>query len=197
MSEMARLTFGRLREAWTGEATDFTPLLAEQVDQRRSPGRARSGPCCIHWSSPPCCPPLAPRARTPTRSSACSACWVSAFPRPATPISPTSATSPAMSCCTSSAGAPSPRTPAARRRDQSPDQPARAATDLLHHRLGRRHRDPGHAVRHAARGPTDHAALRHGQGEPQPARRPRRRRLPRRHEYRLTRPAAAGKDQRT
>jgi hypothetical protein len=30
---MARLTFGRLREAWTGEAADFTPLLAEQVDQ--------------------------------------------------------------------------------------------------------------------------------------------------------------------
>lgn len=30
---MARLTFGRLREAWTGEAADFTPLLADQVDQ--------------------------------------------------------------------------------------------------------------------------------------------------------------------
>jgi hypothetical protein len=32
MSEMARLTFGQLREAWKGEATDFTPLLAEQLD---------------------------------------------------------------------------------------------------------------------------------------------------------------------
>jgi hypothetical protein len=29
---MARLTFGRLSEAWTGEAADFTPLLAEQLD---------------------------------------------------------------------------------------------------------------------------------------------------------------------
>jgi hypothetical protein len=32
MSEMAWLTFGQLREAWKGEATDFTPLLAEQLD---------------------------------------------------------------------------------------------------------------------------------------------------------------------
>lgn len=30
---MARLLFGRLTEAWQGEASDFTPLLAEQVDQ--------------------------------------------------------------------------------------------------------------------------------------------------------------------
>jgi hypothetical protein len=30
---MARLEYGRLSEAWTGEATDFTPLLAEQLDQ--------------------------------------------------------------------------------------------------------------------------------------------------------------------
>ncbi|MBK1787445.1 hypothetical protein [Prauserella cavernicola] len=30
---MARLVFGRLTEAWQGEATDFTPLLAEQLDQ--------------------------------------------------------------------------------------------------------------------------------------------------------------------
>jgi hypothetical protein len=29
---MARLTFGRLSEAWKGEAADFTPLLAEQLD---------------------------------------------------------------------------------------------------------------------------------------------------------------------
>lgn len=28
----ARLEFGSLREAWKGEATDFTPLLAEQLD---------------------------------------------------------------------------------------------------------------------------------------------------------------------
>lgn len=29
---MAKLTFGRLSEAWAGEAKDFTPLLAEQLD---------------------------------------------------------------------------------------------------------------------------------------------------------------------
>lgn len=29
---MSRLTFGRLTEAWRGEAADFTPLLAQQVD---------------------------------------------------------------------------------------------------------------------------------------------------------------------
>lgn len=29
---MARLVFGKLTEAWKGEATDFTPLLAQQVD---------------------------------------------------------------------------------------------------------------------------------------------------------------------
>ncbi|MGH3491719.1 MAG: hypothetical protein ACRDQ1_00605 [Sciscionella sp.] len=29
---MARLEFGGLRDAWKGEATDFTPLLAEQLD---------------------------------------------------------------------------------------------------------------------------------------------------------------------
>lgn len=29
---MARLEFGVLRDAWQGEATDFTPLLAEQLD---------------------------------------------------------------------------------------------------------------------------------------------------------------------
>jgi hypothetical protein len=29
---MARLEFGRLRDAWLGEASDFTPLLAEQLD---------------------------------------------------------------------------------------------------------------------------------------------------------------------
>lgn len=29
---MGRLEFGSLREAWKGEATDFTPLLAEQLD---------------------------------------------------------------------------------------------------------------------------------------------------------------------
>jgi hypothetical protein len=32
MSGMARLKYGRLSEAWKGEASDFTPLLAEQVD---------------------------------------------------------------------------------------------------------------------------------------------------------------------
>ncbi|MBI2705221.1 MAG: hypothetical protein HYX32_08035 [Actinobacteria bacterium] len=32
MSSMARLQFGRLTEAWKGEASDFTPLLAEQLD---------------------------------------------------------------------------------------------------------------------------------------------------------------------
>lgn len=32
MNEMARLTFGRLTEAWKGEAADFTPLLVEQLD---------------------------------------------------------------------------------------------------------------------------------------------------------------------
>lgn len=30
---MARLLTGRLSEAWTGEATDFTPLLAQQLDE--------------------------------------------------------------------------------------------------------------------------------------------------------------------
>ncbi|MGI8880691.1 MAG: hypothetical protein ACR2KJ_09350 [Jatrophihabitans sp.] len=30
---MARLEYGRLTEAWKGEASDFTPLLAEQLDQ--------------------------------------------------------------------------------------------------------------------------------------------------------------------
>lgn len=29
---MEKLTFGKLTEAWTGEASDFTPLLAEQLD---------------------------------------------------------------------------------------------------------------------------------------------------------------------
>ena len=29
---MARLVFGRLTDAWTGEASDFTPLLAQQLD---------------------------------------------------------------------------------------------------------------------------------------------------------------------
>jgi hypothetical protein len=32
MASMGRLEFGRLREAWKGEASDFTPLLAEQLD---------------------------------------------------------------------------------------------------------------------------------------------------------------------
>lgn len=32
MVSMARLRFGRLKEAWKGEASDFTPLLAEQLD---------------------------------------------------------------------------------------------------------------------------------------------------------------------
>lgn len=32
MGTMARVQFGRLSEAWKGEATDFTPLLAEQLD---------------------------------------------------------------------------------------------------------------------------------------------------------------------
>lgn len=33
MTGMARLVFGRLTEAWQAEATAFTPLLAEQIDQ--------------------------------------------------------------------------------------------------------------------------------------------------------------------
>jgi hypothetical protein len=32
MTKMARLEFGRLTHAWQGEAADFTPLLAEQLD---------------------------------------------------------------------------------------------------------------------------------------------------------------------
>ena len=32
MTTMARLEYGGLREAWAGEASDFTPLLAEQLD---------------------------------------------------------------------------------------------------------------------------------------------------------------------
>jgi hypothetical protein len=32
MAMMAQLEFGRLSEAWKGEASDFTPLLAEQLD---------------------------------------------------------------------------------------------------------------------------------------------------------------------
>jgi hypothetical protein len=32
MAEMARLQFGRLTEAWKGEAKEFTPLLVEQLD---------------------------------------------------------------------------------------------------------------------------------------------------------------------
>lgn len=32
MRTMAKLQFGRLSEAWTGEAADFTPLLAAQLD---------------------------------------------------------------------------------------------------------------------------------------------------------------------
>lgn len=32
MATMARLHFGRLTDAWKGEAADFTPLLAEQID---------------------------------------------------------------------------------------------------------------------------------------------------------------------
>lgn len=32
-AEMGKLEFGSLREAWRGEASDFTPLLAEQLDQ--------------------------------------------------------------------------------------------------------------------------------------------------------------------
>src|SRR4051794_7247079 len=32
MAEMAQLQFGRLTEAWKGEAADFTPLLAAQLD---------------------------------------------------------------------------------------------------------------------------------------------------------------------
>src|SRR5215207_5874984 len=33
MTTMARLSFGRLTEAWKGEASDFTPLLAAQLDE--------------------------------------------------------------------------------------------------------------------------------------------------------------------
>ena len=37
MSEMGQLVFGTLKDAWIGEAPDFTSLLATQVD---SIGRA-------------------------------------------------------------------------------------------------------------------------------------------------------------
>lgn len=33
MAYMGRLSFGRLTQAWTGEAADFTPLLVERLDQ--------------------------------------------------------------------------------------------------------------------------------------------------------------------
>lgn len=33
VATMAKLEYGRLTDAWKGEATDFTPLLAEQLDQ--------------------------------------------------------------------------------------------------------------------------------------------------------------------
>ena len=33
MTSMGRLVFGRLTEAWRGEAADFTPLLVERLDQ--------------------------------------------------------------------------------------------------------------------------------------------------------------------
>lgn len=33
MSTMGRLQFGRLTDAWRGEASDFTPLLSERLDQ--------------------------------------------------------------------------------------------------------------------------------------------------------------------
>jgi hypothetical protein len=33
MTTMGRLQFGRLTEAWKGEASDFTPLLSERLDQ--------------------------------------------------------------------------------------------------------------------------------------------------------------------
>ena len=46
------------------------------------------------------------------------------------------------------------------------DQPARAAPHVLHHRVGRRDRDPGHAVRHAPRRPADHPALRMAKANP-------------------------------
>ena len=32
VTTMARIEFGRLSAAWKGEASDFTPLLAEQLD---------------------------------------------------------------------------------------------------------------------------------------------------------------------
>jgi hypothetical protein len=32
MATMGRLDFGRLTDAWAGEASDFTPLLADQLD---------------------------------------------------------------------------------------------------------------------------------------------------------------------
>lgn len=33
MATMGRLQYGRLTDAWAGEAADFTPLLAEQIDE--------------------------------------------------------------------------------------------------------------------------------------------------------------------
>lgn len=63
----------------------------------------------------------------------------------------------------------------------------RTAGPILRTRSGRRmHQRARHAARDAPRRPAHHDALRHGQGQPRPPRRARRRRLPRRHEYRLT-----------
>jgi len=83
------------------------------------------------------------------------------------------------------------------RRDRSPDQPARPAPHPLYHRPRRRHQHPRHAVRDAPRRPSIDHALRHCQGQPRPARRPRRRCLPRRHEHRLTSPCPGAQTNRS
>jgi integrase len=58
---------------------------------------------------------------------------------------------------------------------------------------GCRDQHPRHAVRDAPRRPAHHHSLRHGKGQPRPARRPRRGRLPRRYEHRLTPPLASNR----
>jgi integrase len=78
-----------------------------------------------------------------------------------------------------------------RRRCDPTYQPARTSSHLLHHWSHHRGRDPRHAIRHAPRGPTHHPALRHGQIEPRPPRRPLDRCLPSRHEHWLNRPEPA------
>lgn len=66
-------------------------------------------------------------------------------------------------------------------------EPAQPAPDVLHRGAHRGRAAAEHAVRHAARRRPHHHPLRHGPGEPGPARRARRRRVPRRHGHRVRR----------